>query len=98
MKFYADRWLGNQWASIEIEPVDERYFLPLLTYLMMTYDVPKPQIVDTIDGYMSAICILGCEAILSVDTWSFSIAFAEDTVRDIVLGALLTLPADYFDS
>lgn len=96
-KFSKDRWLGNQWTSIEIDPVDTIYFLPILSYLMTTYDIPQPYIIDGIDGYMTEFKILNCDAILSLDSWSFSIAFEYDAVRNTVLEALQALPDDYFE-
>jgi len=96
--FSEDRWIGNKWASIEIEPVDEAYFLPILSYLMTTYHSPQPNIIDAIDGYIAHINILNCDATLSLDTWSFSIAFEDDAVRDSVLEVLRALPDNYFDA
>lgn len=96
LKFSEDRWIGNKWASIEIEPVDEVYFLPMLSYLMTTYHIPQPNIIDGIDGFAN-FRLLDCDAILSTDTWSFSIAFEQDTMRDSVLQALRALPDDYFE-
>lgn len=95
--FAEDRWIGNQWASVDIEPVEEAYFLPLLTYLMTTYAILPPKIIDGIDGYLAEFELLGTQAILSIDTWTFSIAFEQDAVRDRVLEALCQLPDDYFD-
>jgi hypothetical protein len=97
LKFSKDRWLGNKWASIEIDPVDAIYFLPMLSYLMTSYQFPQPYIIDGIDGYMTEFKILTVNAILSIDTWSFSIAFEQDAVRDRVLEALCTLPDEYFE-
>lgn len=96
LKFSEDRWIGNKWASIEIEPVDDVYFLPMLSYLMMTYNLSQPNIIDAIDGYIAHLNILNYDATLSLDTWSFSIAFEQDAVRDTVLEALRALPDDYF--
>lgn len=96
--FSADRWLGNKWASIEIEPVDEVYFLPMLSHLMTTYHVPQPTIIDSIDGYFAEFQLLNSKSILSIDAWTFSIAFEDEVVRDIVLEALVELPDNYFSS
>ena len=97
LKFSEDRWLGNKWASIEIDPVDDVYFLPMLSYLMSTHGFIQPTIIDAIDGYFAEFKLLDCNAMISIDTWSFSIAFEQDGVRDDVLEALLALPDDYFD-
>jgi hypothetical protein len=98
LKFTEDRWLGNKWASIEIDPVDDTYFLPILTHLMATYGFPQPSVIDAIDGYIAEFNILNCDAILSLDTWSFSLACKQDAVRDTVLEALRALPDDYFET
>ncbi len=79
-----DRWVGNQWAAIAIDPVDEAYFLPLLTYLAQTYDFEMPQLVDRITGYWADFKILGAQATFDLDTYHLSLAFSEDSVRDQV--------------
>jgi len=96
LTFSEDRWVGNKWASIEIEPVDGVYFLPVLFYLTTTYHFPQPHIIDGIDGYLTSFRLLDCDAILTIDTWTFSIAFERDHIRDTVLEALRALPDDYF--
>lgn len=98
MTFRKDRWLGNQWASIDIEPVDPYYFLPVLYYFMATYGIARPTVIDTLDGYTTEFTIQGCSTILSIDAWTFSIAFEQDAMRDRVYDALVQLPLDYFDS
>ncbi|MCB9452723.1 MAG: hypothetical protein H6672_14895 [Anaerolineaceae bacterium] len=50
MQFQKGRWQGNQWASIEITPVDEAQFLPLLRYLAARYGFQLPPVVDKITG------------------------------------------------
>ncbi len=97
LTFSEDRWIGNKWASIEIEPVDEGYFLPVLFYLTTTYHFPQPSIIDGIDGYIANFRLLDCDAMLTIDIWTFSIAFEHDAIRDIVLEALRGLPYDYFE-
>ena len=97
LQFYEDRWIGNKWASIEIEPVDTAYFLPLLFYLTTTYHFPHPHIIDAIDGYIADFNIQDYKATLRIDAWSLSLAFENDEIRDSVLEALRALPDDYFD-
>lgn len=91
----ADRWLGNQWASIDITPVDEQYFLPLLWYLSQHYDFAMPPVIDAITGYMAKFMVLGSPAMISIDTYDFSIAFADDDIRDHIL-AHLQMVGDIF--
>ena len=98
IKFAEDRWLGNQWASIDIEPVDASYFLPILSYLMNTYNFPQPHILEDVDGYVADFKIDHCNAIIKVDTWTFSIAFDDEAMRNRVLEAFQQLPDDYFDA
>jgi len=98
LAFSKHRWIGNQWASIDIDPADEVYFLPVLYYLMATYHIPQPPIIDTIDGYTSEFILRDCPTIISVDAWTFSIAFEHDAIRDTVFDNLMKLPSDYFDS
>jgi hypothetical protein len=96
VEYQADRWGGNHWASIEIEPVDVTRFLPVLTYLSTLYEFPMPTIDWDVDGYGADFELLGSKAIIKVDTWSFSIAFEDDAVRDQVLTVLRALPTGYF--
>lgn len=99
LKFYKDRWIGNKWASIDITPVDEAYFLPVLQYLMATYNIPKPRIILDVDGCIAEeFLLLSCPVMMGVDTWTFSIAFEQDEIRDTVYDAMIQLPDDYFDS
>jgi len=97
LHFREDRWEGNQWASIAIAPHDAAYFLPLLGYFCLRYGVAVPLIVDLLDGYAADFAVLGTHATIHIDTWSFSVAFADQAVRDRVLMDLQTLPVDYFE-
>lgn len=97
MKYSKDQWLGNKWASIAIEPIGAFYFVHILWYLASTYDFPKPPITDAIDGYIAEFNIHDSRAIMSIDAWTFSIAFEDEAVRDVVLEALCELPDDTFD-
>jgi hypothetical protein len=92
-----DRWAGNQWASIDIMPNDDTYFLPILSHLSHLYAFPFPHITDLIDGYAADFQIDGTYVTIDMDTYMFSIAFADETVRDRVFADLQALPADYFD-
>jgi len=85
MRFSEDQWVGNQWASIDIEPVDAELFLPILKFLADTYDFPIPTIDWDVDGYSADFEILGSQAIIKVDSWTFSIAFQKTSVRDQLL-------------
>ncbi len=96
MKFWDFQWSGQTGENIEIEPVDQSYFLLLLTYLMVTYNVPLPPVVDMLDGYAADFVLLGSRATLQVDTWSFSLRFECKAVRDTVFADLQALPDDYF--
>ena len=96
MRYREDHWTGNHWASIEIEPVEIAYFLPILKYLSALYEFPMPTIERDVDGYGAHFELLGSKAIIKVDTWSFSIAFERGEVRDQVLAVFRSLPADYF--
>jgi hypothetical protein len=96
MRFLEDQWTGNQWASIDILPVDMAYFLPILEHLSSSYNFPLPNIIWDVDGYVADFEVLGSEAIIKVDTWTFSIAFQISSVRDQVLAALRALPPDHF--
>jgi hypothetical protein len=57
-----------------------------------------PPIIDTIDGYAADFEILGSEASIHIDTWSFSIAFEIERVRDQVMEDLQRLPVRYFET
>jgi hypothetical protein len=96
LRFRKDTWAGNHWPSIEIEPVDARYFPRLLLHLSRTHIFAMPVIVDTMDGYAADFVIHGSQAKMMVDTWSFSIAFARKSVRDAIFLSLSTLQGDAF--
>lgn len=97
MEFLDYQWSGQRWDSIEIEPIDQRYFFPLLDYLMTTYGFPQPRVIDTIDGYAADFVLLGSDATLQIDAYSFSIAVQDKAVRDVLLAALRELPEGYFE-
>jgi len=98
LTFTKSRWVGNKWASIEIDPVDASYFLPVLYILMTTYKFPPSKVIDSIDGYIVDFRLHDCQATMSIDTWTFSIAFERDEVRDSVFDMLTNLPPDTFNS
>jgi hypothetical protein len=89
LRFRKDRWAGNHWPSIEIEPVDASYFPRLLLHLSHAFAFPMPHIVDTIDGHAADFMVHGSRATMMVDTWTFSIAFEEESVRDTALADLV---------
>jgi hypothetical protein len=97
LHFRKDRWQGNRWASIDIQPVDAAYFSRLLTHLSSHYSFVLPLIIDLIDGYAADFVLLGSKATIHIDTWTFSIAFEEEGVRDQVLIDLQELPPGYFE-
>ncbi|GAB3825605.1 hypothetical protein [Hymenobacter jeollabukensis] len=96
--FTPDRWTGNQWASIEIDPAEHHYqvFLPLLQYLATTYGFEVPVTCPMLDGYAADFCLNGSEGTLFLDNWGMSLAFEHEPVRDLVLTQLQALPADFF--
>jgi hypothetical protein len=91
LRFRKDTWAGNHWPSIEIEPVDTTLFPRLLLHLSRTHIFAMPVIVDTIDGYAANFVIHGSHAKMMVDTWSFSIAFEQEHIRDLVFTELATM-------
>jgi hypothetical protein len=97
MHYREGQWIGNKWPSIDIEPVDASYFVPILKHLSVTYGFAMPPIIDTIDGYTADFNLLGSAASLDIDTWMFSIAFEKTNARDLVLAALHALPGNYFE-
>jgi len=96
MKFIADHWIGNKWPCIEIDPVDAKYFLLILRHLSATYDFEMPSIEQTLDGGYAEFQMLGTEAEIGIDNWTFSVAFKDISVRDKVLAELKALPEDFF--
>jgi hypothetical protein len=50
LEFRKDRWQGNKWASIDIDPVDAACFLRLLTHLSLRYGFPQPPSIDPMAG------------------------------------------------
>jgi hypothetical protein len=95
--FRNDRWLGNKWASIDISPVDVAYFLRVLSYLSMRYGFKMPPIIDLIDGYAADFTILDSKASIHIDTWTFSIAFEAEPIRDRLIAELQALPTGFFE-
>ncbi len=96
LKFRASQWRADGLPTIDIEPIDNGFFLPMMVHLMRTYEFPLPQIIDRITGYFADFEIMGGYATLDIDTYDFSIAFATIKVRDRVLADLNALPPDYF--
>lgn len=96
MKFTKDQWLGNKWPSIDIDPYKAWQFLAVLTHLHVTYRIELPPIYNTLDGYGADFRIGDCEVMMSMDNWTFSIAFADEAVRDAVFEELTSLPPDFF--
>jgi hypothetical protein len=96
LQFDKDRWAGNTWACIDIQPNDAAYFPRLLTHLSNHYGFPLPPIIDLIDGYAAHFRLLASDATIHVDAYTFSIAFADDAIRDRILADLQALPRDYF--
>jgi hypothetical protein len=91
-----DRWAGNQWPSIEIDPYEDRHFLPILTHLCGILHVPLPRVVETLDGYAADLEAEGHPVTLLMDNWTFSIAFEDEALRDRVFDALAEMPDGSF--
>ena len=96
LHFRKDQWQGNRWASIDIQPVDAAYFPRVLAHLSSQYGFALPPIIDVIDGYAADFVLLDSKATIHIDTWTFSIAFEQERVRDQVLTDLQALPPEYF--
>jgi hypothetical protein len=98
LSFRKDRWEGNKWPSIDITPNDAAYFLRILAYLSLRYGFTLPRIIGLLDGYAADFQLLGTSATIHVDIWTFSVAFADEAVRDRVLADLQMLPGDFFET
>jgi hypothetical protein len=98
LQFRKDQWMGNKWASIDIWPNDVMYFPRILTHLTCSYGFPLPRIIDLIDGYAADFQLLSSEGTIHTDSYTFSIAFADEAVRDRVLADLQGLASDYFET
>lgn len=94
--FSPDRWAGNHWASIDIEPAESWLVLPLLHYLATAYGFAVPPVAGVLDGYAADFRIGHSDCTLFLDIWQMSLAFEHDDVRDLVLAHLQSLPADFF--
>ncbi len=46
LTFKKDRWQGNGWPSIDIDPVEARYFPRLLAHLIATYGASATRVVE----------------------------------------------------
>jgi hypothetical protein len=98
LQFRKDRWTGNHWPSIDIWPNDAVYFLRILAHLSLSYSFPFPRVIDLIDGYAADFQLLASDATIHMDSYTFSLAFADEAVRDRVLADLQALPSDYFEA
>lgn len=76
---------------IEITPIDEGCFMPLLHHLMATYDFPMPTVTDRITGYFANFKIAGKWVSLDIDTDDFMLIFKDADTRDRVLADLRAL-------
>ena len=94
--FSKDRWLGNKWPAIEVYPTTTN-FLPIMFHLSRKYNFPFPKIIDIVDGYTSDFKINKTKTIMHIDNWSFSFAFKDENIREMVLTELQSLPASYFE-
>ncbi|WP_113959605.1 hypothetical protein [Roseimicrobium gellanilyticum] len=97
LTFRKDRWQGNGWPSIDIDPAEARYFPRLLAHLIATYGAAPTSVVETLDGYIADLTLLGTEVQVLLDTWTFSFAMPDESVRDRLLAELEQLPAEYFE-
>ncbi|TGD80487.1 hypothetical protein [Hymenobacter wooponensis] len=97
VQFFPSRWVGNQWPSIEMEPVETILFQLVLCYLADSYQFQLPPLVHTLDGCFADFELLGVEASLDLDNWSLSFACPDEAVRDQVLLTLQELPPDFFE-
>jgi hypothetical protein len=98
LQFRKDQWMGNKWPSIDIWPNDATYFPRVLTHLSCSYGFPLPHIVDLIDGYAADFRLFTSDATIDIDSYTFSIAFADEAVCDHILADLQALPNDYFET
>jgi hypothetical protein len=98
LQFHKDQWTGNKWASIDIWPNDASYLPRILAHLACSYGFPLPRIIDLIDGYAADFQLLSSDATIHSDSYTFSIAFADEAVRDRVFADLQALASDYFET
>jgi hypothetical protein len=66
-------------------------------HFQAVYKVELPELLDGLDGYYADFKIDGAEVSMHMDNWHFSIAFADDAVRDRVFEDLKALPPDFFE-
>jgi hypothetical protein len=92
MRLTEGRWIGNGWPTIEIDPVDDALFLPMLAHLATQYEFDLPPVIDKISGFGANFSVMGSMATLDIDTYDFSIAFEDEAARDYVLADLLKNP------
>ncbi|MCI1187700.1 hypothetical protein MON38_09725 [Hymenobacter sp. DH14] len=98
MQFYAGKWEGNKWPSIDIEPVASEVFLPLLLFISGAYGFTPPPVTDIVEGYTAEFVIREKRVVMLLDNWTFSIASESEALRNDLLNRLLTLPPTFFDS
>ena len=97
MKFTKDRWLGNKWACIDVDPYEYEHFPIFLLHFQATYKLKIPNIIDMLDAYGADFKLDGADVMMNMDNWCFSIAFSDDRVRDRVFEDLNALPPDFFE-
>jgi hypothetical protein len=96
VSFREMQWDNGQ-PVIDIEPLDEAYFSPILKNLSDVYNFPLPEIQEWLDGSVAHFEIQGSWAEMRTDEWFFSITFGSVSVRDEVLAHLQSLPPDSFE-
>ncbi len=97
MKFQVGHWWANGWMSIDIEPIDEAYFYPMLHYVITRYNLPEPRVIMDLDGCFANFTLLGSRVLLSIDPWNFSFGIEDPGVCKAVMADLQALPPDFFD-
>jgi hypothetical protein len=97
LTFKKDHWQGHGWPSIDIDPVEARYFPRLLAHLIANYGASPTRVVEGFDGWIADLALLGTEVQVLLDDWTFTLAMPDEAVRDRLLGELEELPAEYFE-
>ena len=98
MTYNPGRWEGNQWASIEITPVDAAAIPPLLQLLTDAYGLEAPELIDHLEGTGADFEIDDIQCTMDFDGESFSLAFEDEPLRDEVLDLLLAHGGEFPDA
>lgn len=95
IRVFQYQWHPHSRPNLEIEPVDQQLFYPLVYYLCWYYQLPPPTIHETLDGYIADLIIEQRLVMIQLDTWSFGLLCHDQAQCDQLREVLSHLPEDW---